>query len=95
MPNEGLWEQLEKLDCAETAQRAKCEYLSDKERYIIQLLNVEYIVDLSCRKIYSCRKESPIKPAAFLEELCLLALTTCGARGFLCCIKIVAIRWRF
>jgi hypothetical protein len=73
MSNEGLWEQLEKLDCAETAQRVKCEYLSDKERYIIQLLNVEYIVDLSCRKIYSCRKESPIKPAAFLEELCLLA----------------------
>ncbi len=73
MSNEGLWEQLEKLDCVETAQRAKCEYLSDKERYIIQLLNVEYIVDLSCRNIFSCRKESPIKPAAFLEELCLLA----------------------
>ena len=52
MSNEGLWEQLEKLDCAETAQRAKCEYLSDKERYIIQLLNIEYVVDLSDKKIY-------------------------------------------
>ena len=73
MSNEGLWEQLEKLDCAETAQRAKCEYLSDRERYIIQLLNVEYIVDLSDKKIYSNHEDSPQRPAAFLEELCLLA----------------------
>ena len=73
MSNEGLWEQLEKLDCAETAQRAKCEYLGDKERYIIQFLNVEYIVDLTGRKIYSCHEDSPVRPAAFLEELCLLA----------------------
>lgn len=73
MSNDGLWEQLEKLDCAETAQRAKCEYLSDKERYIIQLLNVECIVDLSGRKIYSSHEDSPPKPASFLEELCLLA----------------------
>jgi len=73
MSNEGLWEQLEKLDCAETAQRAKCEYLSDRERYIIQLLNVEYIVDLSDKKMYSNHEDSPQRPAAFLEELCLLA----------------------
>ena len=73
MSNEGLWEQLEKLDCAETAQRAKCEYLSDEKRYIIQLLNTEYIVDLSDKKIYSNHEDSPQKPAAFLEELCLLA----------------------
>ncbi|MHC4271771.1 MAG: DUF3786 domain-containing protein [Planctomycetota bacterium] len=73
MSNEGLWEQLEKLDCAETAQRAKCEYLSNKERYIIKLLNIDYVVDLSGRKIYSCREDSTQKPAAFLEELCLLA----------------------
>jgi hypothetical protein len=73
MSNEGLWEQLEKLDGAETAQRANCEYLSDEEHYIIQLLNIEYIVDLSDKKIYSCREDSPQEPAAFLEELCLLA----------------------
>jgi len=73
MSNEGLWEQLEKLDYAKTAKRAKCEYLSDKERYIIQLLNTEYIVDLSGRKIYSCHENSRGKPATFLEELCLLA----------------------
>ena len=73
MSNEGLWEQLEKLDCAETAQRAKCEYLSDKERYIIKLLNTEYIIDLSDKKIYSSHEDSPPKPASFLEELCILA----------------------
>jgi hypothetical protein len=73
MSNEGLWEQLEKLDGAETAKRAKCEYLSGKERYVIKLLNVEYIVDLSDKKIYSNHEDSPQEPAAFLEELCLLA----------------------
>jgi hypothetical protein len=73
MSNEGLWEQLEKLDCAGTAQRAKCEYLSDKKRYIIQLLNTKYIVDLSDKKVYSAQGDSPPMPATFLEELCLLA----------------------
>jgi len=73
MSNEGLWEQLEKLEGAETAQRAKCDYLSDKERYIIKLLNVEYIVDLINKKIYSNNDDSPQKPASFIEELCLLA----------------------
>ncbi len=73
MSNEGLWEQLEKLDRAKTAQRAKCEYLSDKEHYIIQLLKTEYKVHLSDKKIYSCREDSTQKPVSFLEELCLLA----------------------
>ena len=73
MSNEGLWEQLEKLDCANTSQRAKCEYLSDEECYIIQFLNTEYIVDFSDKKIYSIQEDSPPKPATFLEELCLLA----------------------
>ncbi|MHC4323824.1 MAG: DUF3786 domain-containing protein, partial [Planctomycetota bacterium] len=73
MSNEGLWEQLEKLDCAETAQRAKCEYPCGKERYVIQLLNAEYIVDLSCRKIHSLDVDSTERPAKFLEELCILA----------------------
>jgi hypothetical protein len=73
MSNEGLWEQLEKLDCADTAQRANCEYLSDKKRYIIQFLNTQYKVDLSAKKIYLAGEDSPAKPATFLEELCLLA----------------------
>ena len=73
MSNEGLWEQLQKLDCTETAQRAKCKYLSDKERYIVKLINTEYVVYLPERKIYSCHEDSDQKPAAFLKELCILA----------------------
>jgi hypothetical protein len=73
MSNEGLWEQLEKLDYAVTAQRAKCEYLSEENCYIIQFLNTEYRVDISDKKIYSAGKDSPAKPATLLEELCLLA----------------------
>jgi hypothetical protein len=73
MSNEGLWEQLEKLDCASRAQQAKCEYLSGKNCYIIQLLNTQYKVDLSDKKVYPVPEDSPEKPATFLEELCLLA----------------------
>jgi hypothetical protein len=73
MSNEGLWEQLEKLDCAETARRAKCEYQSEEKRYIIQFLNTEYIIDFSNKKAYTGRRDSTPKPAKFLEELCLLA----------------------
>jgi hypothetical protein len=73
MSNEGLWEQLENLDDAETAQRAKCEYSSDKDHYTIKFLNVEYTVDLIDKKIYSNNEDSPAKPASFLEELCILA----------------------
>ena len=73
MSNEGLWEQLEKLDCAKTAQRAKCEYLSDKQCYIIKLSNTDYKVDLSDKKIYPHHKDSSEEPATFIEELCLLA----------------------
>jgi len=73
MAHEGLWEQFEKLDFISMAQRAKCEYLSNEERCTIQLLNTEYIVDLSNKKIYSNHEDSPKKPAEFLEELCILA----------------------
>jgi hypothetical protein len=73
MSNEGLWEQLEKLDFADTAQRAKCEYLGDRKCYIIRFLNTEHVVNLSDKKVYSIQKNSPPKPATFLEELCLLA----------------------
>jgi hypothetical protein len=73
MSNEGLWEQLEKLDYADTAHRANCEFLSDKNCYIIQFLKTQYKVNLSAKKIYSTGEDSPEKPATFLEELCLLA----------------------
>jgi hypothetical protein len=73
MAHEGLWEQLEKLNGAETGRRAKCQYLTDPERYIVQLLNTQYTVHPSQRTILSGPPDSRQKPAGFLEQLCLLA----------------------
>jgi hypothetical protein len=70
MAHEGLWEQLDKLD--RRAQRAKCQYLSNPERYVVTLLNTEYLVNLSQRTIFSLRPPLPPGPAGFLEQLCLL-----------------------
>ena len=73
MAHEGLWEQLEKLDGEKTAKRAKCRYLSNPERYIINMLYSEYLISLPDRTIFCCSKDSQQKPAEFLEQLCLLA----------------------
>ena len=73
MAHEGLWEQLGKLGGTETAQRAKCEYLTTPAQYIVTLLNTEYAVNLSDRNIFSIRSSSQPKEAKFLEQLCILA----------------------
>jgi len=73
MAHEGLWEQLDKLDGTKTAQRAKCQYLTSPERYIVTLMNAEYVVNLSDRNIFSAQSGSPQEPAEFLEQLCILA----------------------
>jgi len=73
MSHEGLWEQLEKLDGIKTAQRAKCQYLNNPERYVVPLLNTKYMVNLSDRNIFSVQPDSSQEPAEFLEQLCLLA----------------------
>jgi hypothetical protein len=73
MAHEGLWEQLDKLDRWGTAQRAKCQYLINPERYVVTLLNTEYVVNLSQREIFSLRPSLPPAPAEFLEQLCILA----------------------
>jgi hypothetical protein len=72
MAHEGLWEQLDGLDVAETAQRASCEYLNDPQRYVLTLLNTEYVVNLADRKICAVGADSTDQPAGFLEQLCLL-----------------------
>jgi len=86
MAHEGLWEQLDKLDRRagrpaegrfdqtrlRRAQRAKCQYLSNPERYVVTLLNTEYLVNLSQREIFSLRPPLPPAPAGFLERLCIL-----------------------
>ncbi len=73
MAHEGLWEQLEKLDGTETAQRAKCQYLDSPAHYTIILLNTEYAVNLSDRNILSLRSDSTQEDAKFLKQLCILA----------------------
>ena len=73
MAHEGLWEQLEKLDGAKTAQRAKCQHLDAPPRYVITLLNTEYVVSLSDRSIFSLQPDSSQQSAQFIEQLCLLA----------------------
>jgi hypothetical protein len=72
MAHEGLWEQLVKLDGNGTACRAMCRFVSDRNRYIINLLNTEFVVDLPNRKIFSIQAQSQQKSADFLQQLCLL-----------------------
>ncbi len=73
MAHEELWLQLDKLDRQKTAQRAKCQYLTNPPRYIITLLNTEYVVNLSDRQIFSIQTGPEPAPAEFLEQLCILA----------------------
>ena len=73
MAHEGLWEQLLGLERQETVQRAKCQYLSNPERFVIRMLDAEYVVNLSDRQIFSIQADSLLVPAEFLEQLCLLA----------------------
>jgi len=73
MAHEGLWQQLVGLDRQETAKKAKCQYLSGSERYVIALLNTEYVVSLSDKHIFSVEAGSPPGPAGFIEQLCVLA----------------------
>jgi hypothetical protein len=73
MAHEGLWLQLDKLDRRQTARRAQCQYLTNPPRYVITLLNTEYIVNLSDKQIFATQPSSPPTPAEFLEQLCILA----------------------
>lgn len=73
MAHEGLWEQLFRLERQETAQRAKCQYLSDPDRYVVTLLNIDYVVNLSDRNIYPARPGSSPETVEFIEQLCILA----------------------
>ena len=73
MAHEGLWEQLVGLDRRKTAVRAKCQYVSDPERYLITMLNTEYVVNLSDKQIFCAQASSPKTQAGFIEQLCVLA----------------------
>ena len=73
MAHEDLWEQLKKLDGQQTAQRAKCQYMSHPACYVVTMLNTEYVVDLSKKKIYPNESAPDQGATGFLEQLCLLA----------------------
>jgi hypothetical protein len=73
MAHEDLWQQLDKFECQQTAQRAQCQYLTDPPRYIITLLKTEYAVNLSDRQIFSTQTSPEPTQAEFLEQLCILA----------------------
>jgi hypothetical protein len=73
MAHEDLWEQLKKLDGQQTAQHAKCRYLSHPARYVVTMLNTEYVVDLSKMRIYPIASPPDQGATGFLEQLCLLA----------------------
>ena len=73
MAHEGLWEQLAGLDGEETAKRAKCRYTGGPERYTITMLNTEYEVNLSEKRIFSIQPGASPVQAKFLEQLCILA----------------------
>ena len=73
MAHEELWQQLAGLDEAETAQRTMCQYLPNPQRYVITLLNTEYVVNLAEKQIFSAQAGAEPQLAEFLEQLCLLA----------------------
>jgi hypothetical protein len=73
MANEGLWQQLVALEGQETAQRARCRYVAEPAQYVITLLNTEYEVSLSDKRVFSTPQGPKSVPAEFLEELCILA----------------------
>lgn len=73
MAHESLWEQLEKLDGQQTAQRAKCQYVTGSQRYIVTLLNTKYVIKVADKQVFSVRDPSKPQPAEFLQQLCLLA----------------------
>lgn len=73
MAHEGLWEQLEVLDHAETARRAACQLLGDPQRYIVTFLNADYVINVANRSIFAMPAGLSERQAEFLEQLCLLA----------------------
>lgn len=73
MANEGLWEQLENLDCFQTAQRANCKYNPETKQYILKMLNENYTAALTNRTIYSNKSGTLQTQVKYLEELCILS----------------------
>lgn len=73
------WEQLVGRDRQETARRAGCLYVPERDSFTISLLSTEYAVDLGSRTVSDFAEPSGSSPAGFLEQLCVLAYLV-GAR---------------
>lgn len=71
--HEELWQQLIKLDPAQTAQRANCEYLPESDCYVITFLNNQYSVNIQDEQISATKPDAEPTPASFTEQLCILA----------------------
>ncbi|UCG50052.1 MAG: DUF3786 domain-containing protein [Phycisphaerales bacterium] len=73
--HERLGQQLERLDRLETAERAKCRYLAGDDRFLVLLLNTEYVVDIPNRQIIPAEDDYE-RVAHFCEQLCILGYLT-------------------
>jgi len=71
--HEKLWQQLEALERQKTSKRAVCKYLLDPESYIIKLLNTDYQVNLTKKRIFAVKTSKKTETPSFLEQLCLLS----------------------
>ena len=81
--HEGLWEKIVALDPADTARRAKCEYMPATGHYEVVLMGRRFAVEPDESRIYQ-KQTAPHVPerkenvqqepeAGFLEQLCILA----------------------
>jgi hypothetical protein len=67
--HEELWKQLAELDKEDTCQRAKCRYLQNQQRYIVTMLNNEYVINLDKKEVLDSAQQT----AGFIEQLCLFS----------------------
>jgi len=73
--HEGLWEQIERLQPAETATRTRCTFSvqDGQTSYTVRMLNVDYTVNVSRRSIQPMAGRYAVKQPGYLEQLCMLA----------------------
>lgn len=70
--HEILWQKLVTLDPQNTAQRAKCQFISDPNRYLLTFLNNQYSINIEHKLIVSLNPVAASGCPGYLEQLCLL-----------------------
>jgi len=73
MMHEGLWVQLGKLNPAETARRAGCEWNVRNGYWVMTFLNRKYEIDPVKKSVRVAEKGAEKERVGFLEQLCMLA----------------------